>query len=154
MKTLLFLLSFTVICSLSAVTSSTDNPVQKTQAKDVKPVKFDVRAYGAEVDAQMDQLMAKLKKGKLEGIEMLAYSKMFEAYSKHPEIEKATKIYRQFFEKTARYLKGMSTCKSTIETMEIYNKLNDPRYIEAKKLYDPAIKNFLAFFEDPPHIKK
>ena len=169
MKTLLFILSFAVMISLSAATSTnkgktengataaqdTTDPEQKTPGKDVKkPVKFDVRAYGVEVNAQMDQLAAKLKTGKCKSLDFLAYSSTFAEFSKHPRIEDATKIYRQFFEKSAMYLKGMYVCKSTMESLEEYDMLNDPRYIEAGKNYDPSIKNFLIFFKDPPRIPK
>ena len=155
MKTLLFILSFTFIFSLSAATSNKEKPAQPVQnTQEEAPPKFDVRTYGDEVNLQMNLLEAKLKKGNITGIDLVAYSKTFEEYSKYPEIEKATKIYRHFFENSAKYLKGMSLCKITMESLDAHKMLDDPRYIEAKKLYDPAIKNFLKFFEDPPHIKK
>ena len=106
------------------------------------------------VDTKMNQLEGYLKRGKCESLDLLAYSATFEEFSKHPRIEDATKIYRQFFEKSAKYLKGMYICKTTMESLEAYKKTDDPRYIEAEKLYDPSIKNFLEFFKKPPRIPK
>lgn len=100
-----------------------------------------------------DEIKTKIKDKKILSLDLLAYSRSFNLYYNMPSIEEATKISREFFKKSADYLKKLSDSKTIVEVYEENNKKNDPKYIEAKKSYEPLLKEFEKYFNDPPKLK-
>ena len=100
-----------------------------------------------------DEIKQKIKDKKILSLDLLVYSKNFKMYYDMSSIEDATKINREFFKKSSDYLKKLSDSKTMVEVYEENDKKNDPKYVAAKKAYEPLLKEFEKYFNDPPRIK-
>ncbi len=118
-----------------------------------KKERVDNAAINNEFTRRYEEIKQKVKDKKILSLDLLSYSKCFNIYNDMPTIEDATNIKREFFKKSADYLKKLSDCKTIIEAYEQYGKENDPKYVEAKKIYDPTLKEFEKFFKEPPKVK-
>ncbi|GEM_PF-4857408 len=130
---------------------TTTPPVQKGQK--VPDKKVNLGELRQNYFILSEDIKLKIKDNKIKSLELLGFSNIFKVYSENMAIEDATNIQRDYFKKTSEYLKQLSELKTKIEVYEENNKKDEPKYIESKKNYEPLLKEFVKYFNDPPKIK-
>ncbi|HCE44480.1 MAG TPA: hypothetical protein DET40_13105 [Lentisphaeria bacterium] len=135
------------IVTKAAITSS--KPVS---GQNQQPGKFNPGEFKASVNQAVEMVSMESTDLKVNGIQMLAYSKAFKAISDNPEVEKLMGVDNEWYLNISKMLGEMSKYKLEMEISKERNLTE--RFDAAKKTYAELCRKFKYLMDHPQKLQK
>ena len=134
-----------------AQTADTTKSKPSTE-KNQKPAKFDPAEFRTSVNQAVEMVSLESNDLKINGIQMLAYSKAFKAISDNPEVEKTMGIDNEWYLNISKMLGEMGKYKMEMEIAR--DRSLAERLGTAKKTYTDLSKKFKYLMDHPQKLQK
>ncbi len=125
-------------------------PAQTPQTANPK-IEYSKEDIMSTIDSMYNKMKSEKTELVLQPTEFVVFAQSLKEFTEYPELEKVTKIKKDWFVKLGKIVTAMDSCRTNLKVATM-NKDRD-LYIKSKQYYDKCFKAFEETYQDPPKIK-